>query len=265
LDEKGNASDIRHTHFFGNLEEAYQIWKVSDGFFDPTVGVLVEAWGFGSQGRDTTGIDSSTVSALLEKVGLQWIVVEAEKDTIHVRAEAPGVALDFGALAKGYAVDEIAGMLNRGAISDYFIEIGGEVRVSGRSPRDSDWIVGISRPAEQSDPQDFAARLYLRNAAMATSGNYRNFYIRDGRKIWHTINPKTGFPEENNLLSATIIHPRCITADALATASMAMGVDEAIGMIRQIEGAKGYFIYIDMKGDIASFVTDNLAKDLITE
>lgn len=263
LGDDGIASDVLHIHFFANLEEAHEVWEASDGFFDPTVGPLVEMWGFGSAGRDTTGVDSSQVLELVERVGMQHVNVEATSDTIHVRALRQGLRLDFSALAKGYAVDRIADLLLAERSVDFFIEIGGEVRAGGSSPRGDEWIAGISEPSETAEITDFAARIRLRNAAMATSGNYRNVYVRGSRKVWHTINPKTGFPEENNLLSATIVHPLCMTADALATACMAMGPDEAIGLVRSTEGARGYFIYVDMKGDIVSFVTENLSKDLL--
>jgi thiamine biosynthesis lipoprotein len=264
LAENGEPQSRLHGHFFANLEVAYDVFKLSGGYFDPTVGPLVEAWGFGSDGREVPALDSASVSELIDRVGMQYLNLRAVTDTIEIRALKPGMHLDFSALAKGYAVDLLYNLLTK-TDPDVFVEIGGEVRVGGQSPRGDDWVVGVSNPEEGAAPADFSARLHLRDAAMATSGNYRNFYIRDGRKVWHTINPKTGFPEENTLLSASIIHPRCIMADALATACMAMGTDDAIGMIWKVPGSKGFFIYRDPKGDIATFVTDNLKQDLLHE
>lgn len=265
LAPNGEPQHVLDGHFLANLEAAYEVFKLSDGYFDPTVGPLVEAWGFGSEGHQDTKMDSSDVKALLARVGMQYIEVDAKTDTIHIRALRKGMHLDFSALAKGYAVDRVFELVTGGGQPDAFVEIGGEVRVGGKSPRGDDWIVGINTPEEGADFSEVSARLHLRNAAMATSGNYRNYYLRNGRKVWHTMNPKTGYPDENSLMSASIVHDNCMMADALATASMAMGVDDAIGMIWKVHDCEGYFIYRDLKGKIATYITEDLKKDVIPE
>lgn len=265
LAENGEPKDPLHGHFFANLEEAYEIYKQSDGYFDPTVGPLVEAWGFGKVGHQSEIPDSALIDSLRAKVGMQFIEVRPTDDTIHISARQQGMRLDFSGIAQGYATDRVFDLLAGKGVTDQFVEITGEVRVAGTSPRDDAWMVGINVPEEGADLKEIGARLRLNGMSMATSGNYRNFYMLEGRKVWHTINPKTGYPEENTLLSATIVHPRCVTADALATASMAMGVDDAIGLVRKIAGAEAYFIYLDAGGNIATFVTDKLAKDLLPQ
>ncbi len=265
LAENGEVKNNLHKHFFANLEEAYDVFKLSDGYFDPTVGPLVEIWGFGKDGHQSEIPDSSEIDSLLMYIGLQQLDVRSGSDTIHIKAARKGIGLDFSALAQGYGSDKVFELLTSKGVHDLFVEITGEVRVAGKSPRGDDWIVGINVPEEGSDLKEIGARIRLHDASMATSGNYRNFYMLEGRKVWHTINPKTGYPEENSLLSATVVHPRCMTADALATACMALGVDEAIGLIRKVPAAKAYFIYRDVSGNIATFVSDNLTKDLLTE
>ena len=265
LAKNGEPADPLQGHFFANLEEAYEIYKLSNGFFDPTVGPLVEAWGFGRAGHQSEIPDSSLIGSLLTKVGMEKVEVKSVNDTLYVNGKDQQVDLDFSALAQGYATDRVFDLLKGKGVQDMFVEITGEVRVSGKSERGDDWIVGINVPEEEADLKDIAARIRMHDNALATSGNYRNYYMLKGRKVWHTINPKTGYPEENNLLSATIVHPRCMTADALATASMAMGADDAIDLIRKVPGAQGYFIYRNASGEIATFVTDNLTQDLLPE
>ncbi len=265
LGERGEPLSKLHGHFLANIEEAYDVYKASRGSFDPTVGPLVEAWGFGNAGRAKAAVDSQRVQVLLDRVGMDKLTLKAGRDTIQVIALKDSIELDFSALAKGYGVDKVADLLKSKGTSQFMIEIGGEVRVAGLNPRQEAWTLGINTPEENAGLTDISARIHLHDAAMATSGNYRNVYVLEGRKVWHTMNPKTGYPEESNLLSATIVHPRCITADALATACMAQDVDGAIGLINSVPKAEGFFIYRDLKGNIATFTTDKLIKDLLTE
>jgi len=261
----GRPVDVLDRHFLTNLEEAFRVYKISNGYFDPTVGPLVEAWGFGSRGHQSMAIDSSRIDSLLSLVGMEGIALQSSDRGITVHAVKSGMQLDFSALAKGYAVDLVLELLRGSGARNVFVEIGGEVRVSGVSPRGDAWVLGISTPEESADIVSISARIKLQDAAMATSGNYRNVYVLNGRKVWHTINPMTGYPEENNLLSVTIVHPECITADALATACMALGADSAIALIQSIPEAEGYFIYRDVQDNISTFATDQLAEDILPQ
>jgi thiamine biosynthesis lipoprotein len=265
LGEAGNPTDPLHRHFLTNLEEAVHIYEISDGYFDPTVGLLVEAWGFGNKGRQTESPDSIRVDSLLLAVGMHQLSIKRSATEVQIAIPANGMRLDFSALAKGYGVDLVFAFLESKDAQEIFVEIGGEVRVSGKSPRGDAWVLGINTPEESADLVDIAARIRLTNAAMATSGNYRNVYVLNGRKVWHTIDPKTGFPEENDLLSASIVHPSCMTADALATACMAMGAERAMALIKSISNAEGYFIYRDIRDNITTFTTPNLTKDILPE
>jgi thiamine biosynthesis lipoprotein len=265
LANDGRPADPLHRHFLTNLEEALRIFRMTDGYFDPTVGPLVEAWGFGSKGRQTSSPDSATIEILQRSVGMQKIEVQSNETEVQLAIPEGSMRLDFSALAKGYGVDCVFSYLQSKGAESIFVEIGGEVRVSGQSPRGDAWVLGINTPEENADLVDIAARIKLNGAAMATSGNYRNVYVINGRKVWHTINPKTGYPEENDLLSASIIHPTCMTADALATACMAMGAEKSIALINSIPEAEGYFIYRDIQENITTFTTPKLTKDILPE
>ena len=223
----------RRSHFFwDNFAKAKEIYSQTDGYFDPTVMPLVNYWGFGYTGHrpvdpvQWSGVDSMVVDSLLQMVGFDKLLVHG--DTIF--RLAPNVQLDFSALAKGYGVDLVANWFDENGIDSYFIEIGGEDRAKGRKADDSLWSVGISVPKEHTAQNAYHTIIELNNEAMATSGNYRNFYEVKGQKFSHTISPKTGFSERNSLLSASVIAKDCMSADALATAMMAMGYDKAMAL-----------------------------------
>ena len=247
-DRDGVETTRAGKHFMTNYRRSFSIWNESEKAFDPTVGPLVNAWGFGWEGKKPVAPDSSVIDSLLLLVGMDKVSAERIDKVREIRAAVPGVKLDFSAIAKGYGVDVVADYLESVGLHDYFVEIGGEIRVKGLSPRGDKWVVGINTPDQEASVTDIFERLAIGNGAMATSGNYRNYYEIDGRKVWHTINPSTGYPEENNLLSASIVGPRCTTADALATACMVKGFPACKDFIGGIEGFGGYFIYMDDKG-----------------
>jgi thiamine biosynthesis lipoprotein len=165
--------------------------------------------------------------------------------------------LNFSAIAKGYGVDALAVWLEENGVSNYFIEIGGEVRTSGENPAGRTWRVGIDRPEAGAGPtRPLQAVVPLSQAGMATSGNYRNFYVRDGRKYVHTINPATGYPEISTLLSTSVLARDCMTADAYATAFMVMGLDLAIRFVAASDELEAYFIYSNEKGDFVEYFSE---------
>ena len=171
---------------------------------------------------------------------------------------APGVQLDFSALAKGYGVDEVARLLAGQGIQHYMVEIGGEVTAQGQSPRGDDWKIGINLPREDASMQDIQTAVPLHDQALATSGNYRNFYEVDGAKYSHTISPFTGFPERSTLLSASVFAPDCMTADAYATAFMAMGLEKAFVLASRLPGIEGYFLFNQEDGTLGVRYTEGL-------
>ena len=248
-------------HFIANVEQAYIAYIASAGAFDPTVAPLVNAWGFGWEGKKPEGPAEERLAELLSLVGYDKIEVDRQGESLTVYATVPGMQLDFSALAKGYGVDQVCELLESNGTTDYFVEIGGEVRVSGSSPRGDAWITGISHPSAGSNPADFYTRIQLTGAALATSGNYRNFYEVDGRKVWHTIDPRTGNPMENPTLSASIVAPQCIDADALATACMVMGSDRCIEMVQKVQ-AEAYVLVSNGDGEIRAVMSPGFDKYL---
>jgi thiamine biosynthesis lipoprotein len=226
-------------HFAANLLAASEFVSLTRGAFDPTVMPLVNYWGFGyTPKRAVEAVDSMRVDSLLELVGFEKIKWEGGV----LKKVRPGVELDFSAIAKGYGVDEVGRWLEAQGVVNYLVEIGGEVRARGISSREVPWALGVNTPKEDAALTDFEAVLALDNCALATSGNYRNYYEVDGRKYAHTINPKTGYPERSPLLSASVVAPDCTTADALATALMVMGVEGGLQLIERLKGVEALLI-----------------------
>jgi len=193
----------------------------TNGAFDITVAPLVNAWGFGFKHSDMP--TQEQVDSLLKIRDM----------------------LDFSAIAKGYGCDVVARLLNSHGIKNLMVEIGGEVVVRGENPDGQAWRVGVTKPIEDSLSLDtpIQAVLNITECGMATSGNYRNFYYKDGRMFAHTIDPRTGYPVQHELLSATVVANDCATADAFATAFMVLGLDSARSILQQHKELEAYFIY----------------------
>ena len=167
----------------------------------------------------TKDIDSTKISDVLSNIGFDKISL------IEDSVLPKNMKLDFNAIAQGYTVDLIANFLQKKGIYNYLINVGGELIASGKNEDGKIWSIGIDKPSNEIDNDDrFIQTIYLRDMALATSGNYRKFYVKDGKKYSHIINPITGFPSSNRLLSVTVVHKNCMTADAYATAFMVMGV-----------------------------------------
>ena len=217
---------------------AKQIYSESYGAFDPTVAPLVNAWGFGfKKGED---VSANTIDSLRTLVGFDCIDL---KDKQIVKNDSR-IMLDFSAIAKGYGSDRVAYVLDSCGIKNYMVEIGGEVVVKGHNKNGNPWGIGITKPMDDSLSvnQELQTVLRLTDCAIATSGNYRNFYYKDGVKYAHTIDPRTGYPVQHSLLSATVIADNCMRADALATAFMVLGADSAMAYCERHPEIKGYFI-----------------------
>ena len=218
-----------------------RVSQATGGAFDITVAPLVNAWGFGFK-HDALP-DSAAVDSLRNLVGWQRIRLTSEG---YVSRDDPRIVLDCGAVAKGFGVDVVARYLRMCGIQNYMVEIGGEVVVSGHNPKGESWRVGINSPVEnpESTGNQLDTILTLTDCAMATSGNYRNFYITpDGRKLAHTIDPHTGYPVRHSILSATVLAPSCAEADAFATACMVLGVDSARVRLANQSQLQLYLIY----------------------
>lgn len=234
------------------LNASKRVYENTAGAFDPTVGPLVNVWGFGPGGPELK--DSADIQVLLRLVGFDKV----NFDQKEVRKSVPGIYLDFSAIAKGQGVDVIADFLTKRGIENYLIEIGGELVARGVNEKGELWKVGINRPDESASASDLYSIIALENRGMATSGNYRNFYVKDQIKISHTINPATGYPVNHNLLSATVLAKDCMTADAYATALMVMGVDRAIQLDSALSEIEVFLIYGDGKGGYKTFASESL-------
>ncbi|MCF0159267.1 MAG: FAD:protein FMN transferase [Bacteroidaceae bacterium] len=237
------------------FETAMRISEETDGDFDITVSPLVNLWGFGF--KNDIKPDSAVVDSLKQFVGYQ--TVKLINSTIHKADER--TMLDCSSIAKGFGVDVIAALLMRNGVENFMVEIGGEVVTRGMSHRKEPWRIGISKPVDELIPtvQEPQQILLLHNEAMATSGNYRNFRVEDGKKYAHTINPHTGYPVDHNLLSATVIAKDCMTADGYATAFMVMGLEKTKLFLEQHPELEVYLIYSDDNGENQVFSTPSLA------
>lgn len=243
-------------HFWINYEKAKEVFERSGGSFDPTVMPLVNYWGFGyTEKKPVTNIDSLKIDSLMAFVGLSRAIAAEGRQIVK---RYPGVQLDFSALAKGYGVDAVGLLLESKGVSDYLVEIGGELRAKGKNAEGAWWNVGINTPQEEASTSAIQMAFPLENQAIATSGNYRNFYEVNGQKFSHTINPKTGFPERSVLLSASVFAPDCMTADAYATAFMVMGKDKALPLAEELPNLEAYFIYSDESGNMLTAYTSGL-------
>lgn len=221
---------IVDNHFKNVYKASVAANKVSDGMFDPTLSPLITAWGFGPGHAPTA--DTIHIADIMEYVGLEKTHLSG--DTLI--KDNPNINFNFSAIAKGYACDAVAAMLRRNEVTNYLVEIGGEIAMGGVSPGRDHWKVSIDRPIESDSTviHDAGAVLKITDAGMATSGNYRNFHKQNGKTMGHTISPKTGYPVATDILSATIIAPNAMQADALATACMAAGSEEAKRMITEL-------------------------------
>ena len=239
-----------------NVDICNRVWEWSRGYFDPTVMELVNYWGFGYEGhRPVEEVDSARVDSLLQFVGYEKV---ADGFTTDEWKLPEGFQIDFSAVAKGAACDWVGKFLEEQGISNYLIEIGGEMYVEGPGREGEGWIVGVSKPRKNAPAEELIEYLAIRDKGLATSGNYRNYYESNGRMITHTINPKTGYSEERRILSATIVADDCGTADALATAIMAMGVEEGKEVIGQIPEIEAFLIYNSEADTMVIFETEGM-------
>ncbi len=228
------------------IQLALNISEITNGAFDITVAPLVNAYGFGFKNIDN--ITPSSIDSLMKNVGYKNISINDHK----LKKISPDITLDCSGIAKGYACDVIADFFDKLQIKDYLIEIGGEIRAKGKNRSNAIWKIGISDPREDSThniPQHSVAMITASNTGIATSGNYRNFYYKDGRKYAHTIDPRTGLPAESDILSATVIAPTCAEADAYATAFMVLGLESSKKILSEQKHLLAYFIYTAETGE----------------
>jgi thiamine biosynthesis lipoprotein len=230
------------------------------GYFDPTVGTLVNAWGFGP-GKQLV-LDSLKVDSLMQYVGFGKVDIGPDN---RIKKADPNIYFDFNAIAKGYAIDRLATMLDANGISNYLVEVGGEIVAKGENKiKEKQWVVGIDDP-QGMDRSVPISLVHLKDRAMASSGNYRKFRVDSltGKKYVHTINPKTGYTKNSNILASSAIAENCAKADAYATAFMAMELDESKKVLGKQPDLDAYIIYIDAEGKTQQFMTEGFKKLLI--
>lgn len=242
------------------LTEVFNLAKTvsreTDRAFDITVAPLVNLWGFGF--KTGTGVSEDKVDSLLVFVNIDNVQLQNGV----IKKKYPETMLDCSAIAKGYGVDAVGLYLERQGVKNYMVEIGGEVRVRGTNPQGELWHIGIDRPTD--DPantnNEVEQVLQVTQLAMATSGNYRNFYEKDGKKYAHTIDPRTGYPVQHSILSSTVLAQDCATADAYATAFMVLGMEEAQKVLAKHPELMAYFIYSDKTGHLQTWMTEGMEK-----
>jgi thiamine biosynthesis lipoprotein len=239
--------------FYPVLKASKEVFENTNGAFDPTIGPLVNAWGFGPNKK--TKMDSSAVDSILQAVDFEKVIF----DESEVKKQN-GMSLDFSAIAKGNGIDVVANYLKQKEIKDYMVEIGGEVTCKGNSPNDTLWVIGIQKPVMQGEVGGLFAKVWLENRSLATSGNYRNYYLEDGKIIAHTISPFTGYSISHNLLSASVFADNCTLADGYATACMVLGLEESKKLVDKIEGLDAFFIYNDEQGNYLSWASSGIEK-----
>lgn len=241
-----------------NLAE--QVSQETDGAFDITVAPMVNLWGFGFK----KGISPSKqkIDSLRQIVGYKKVSLRDG----HVIKADKRIMLDCSAIAKGYGSDVVARYLRSKGITNFMIEIGGEIVTSGKSEKRLPWKIGVTKPTDDSlnTNQELETVLNVTDKAMATSGNYRNFYYKGGKKYAHTIDPKTGYPVQHSLLSSTVLAPNCATADAYATAFMVLGIDKAKVVLQKHPELMAYFIYAGPDGKMKVWFSPSL-RDKIAE
>lgn len=235
------------------------ISKTTDGAFDITVAPLVNVWGFGF--KKAMNVNQAQIDSIRQFVGYEKVQLRNNK----IRKSDPRLMLDCSSVAKGYGVDCVARLLERKGVTNYMIDIGGELRIAGVNDRKESWKIGINKPIDDSLSvnQELYAVLDITNRGMATSGNYRNFYYKDGKKYAHTIDPRTGYPVQHNILSSTVVAADCATADAYATAFMVMGLEAAKRICASHPEIETFFIYSDSKGRMQTYSTPGMKKYIV--
>ena len=238
---------------------AENISNETHGAFDITVAPLVNEWGFGfKKGVEPT---RQVIDSLKYIVGYQKVKLTPKN---YVQKQDPRIMLDCSAIAKGYGCDVVARLLRKNGINDYMIEIGGEIVTRGFNQKQEPWRIGVNKPTDDSlnTSQELQTVLNVTDIAMATSGNYRNFYYKNGKKYAHTIDPKTGYPVQHNILSATVLAKNCATADAYATSFMVLGLEGAQKILQQHPELMAYLIYADKDGKNQTWYSPSLKSKI---
>jgi len=240
------------------IKTAEEIYRQTEGAWDGTVGPLVNLWGFGTAGHGRQVPPREEIERLLLNTGFDNIEVIENK---YLSKKKPGIFLDLNSIAKGYGVDQIAKLIKAKGIQNYLVEIGGEVYAEGYRKDGGKWKIGINKP-EKNAPFDQVYKIAsLHNKAMATSGDYRNFFKENGKIYSHIIDPKTGYPVSNQVVSVSIIADSCTFADGLATGVMVMGPQKGIDLINRLENVEGLIIVMENDGRLTDYASKGFDLD----
>lgn len=247
-------------HFQKVWTKSVEVFEQSGGAFDVTIAPLVNAWGFGyKQGIER--LDSATVDSLKQLIGTDKVVLEF--DSLKFLQE--GMQIDFNAIAQGYTVDVLADLLESFGIDQYMIELGGEVLTKGKNAEGKEWRIGIDKPVAFSENRPLQVILKLSNKALATSGSYRKFKEKEGKKYSHAINPKTGYPVNHNVLSVSVLADDCMSADAWATTFLILGMEDSKVLLKDLPLLEAYFIFSDNDGGLHVEMTPGFQKYILED
>lgn len=236
---------------------AQLVYKQTEGAFDCSIAPLVNAWGFGFEKKQN--LDSLKIKKILKNIGFDKIYIK--NDSLNI---PKNMMIDFNALAQGFTVDLIAKFLDDNSITDYLIEIGGELKSKGSNASDKIWRVGVDKPIDEIDLQDrFQFIMKLENKSIATSGNYRKYFEENGKKYSHTLSPFNGYPVMNNFLSVSVIHDDCMLADAYATAFMVMGKSKTLKFLDNFPEIEAYIVYTDKNGKFKTYISEKMVSRII--
>lgn len=245
--------------FIEVFNKSMDVSRKTDGKFDITASPFINAWGFGF--KDMDNVTPEKIDSMKSFVGYNKIRIE---DGIVIKDD-PRIQINTSAIAKGYSCDIVAHLLESYGIENYMVEIGGEITMKGTNEKGDCWRIGIDKPTDDSLAMQRELQLILSvcDKAVATSGNYRNYYVKDGVKYSHTIDPQTGYPSEQDILGATVIADDCMTADAYATAFMAMGVEKSVEVAKTLPGLHYYFIYVKADGEVTNMFSDDFHQFIV--
>ena len=256
----GNTAIIVDDIFIDNFNISAEVYENTGGFFDPTIGVLRNAYGFGDT-NSIEEIDSLALDSMMKFVGFNKVKLTSEN---KIEKLYPEIYIDFNAVAKGYGIDLIGSYLDSKGVNNYLIELGGEILAKGKNvEKNKSWLVGIENV--NLNDKSFSSIIALEDIAMATSGNYRKFRIDSltGKKHVHTLNPITGSASKSDITSATVLASTCALADAYATAFMALGLENSKVILKNIDKIDVYFTYNDQNNEEQVFVTEGLINRLV--
>ncbi len=257
-----NQSSETDSLFRTMFYAAKEVYEITDGTFDISVAPIVNEWGFGWDKNDGNSIpDSLTITKLLTFVGMdKWKIIDNK-----VIKDYPESMLISNAIAKGLSVDCVSNFLLSKNINNFLVEIGGEIVCKGKNPKNENWRVGIDKPVDNSTYNNRENQIIINisDKAIATSGNYRKFIENNNKKYGHSINPKTGYPAENELLSVSVIASSCMIADAYATAFMVSGLEKSLKILDKLNGVDAYFIYYTPDGNVKTYCTKNFENYIL--